>query len=75
MLWVYGHYKYFTLSVPGSTVDVIFWRLIPVPALKGLPIFAFMQHSAVYFEKKITYVKMVVYNITTLGAKDDQSGI
>ena len=22
MLWVYGHYKYFTLSVQGSTLDV-----------------------------------------------------
>ena len=27
------------------------------------------------FWKKITHVKMVVYNITTSGAKDDQSGI
>ena len=24
MLWVYGHYKYFTLSVRGSILDVKF---------------------------------------------------
>ena len=36
MLWVYDDYKYCTLSVRGSTVDVIFWRLQSVPALKGL---------------------------------------
>ena len=27
MLWVYGHYKYFTLPVGGSTLDVRIWRL------------------------------------------------
>ena len=27
VLWVYRHYKYFTLSVRGSTLDVRIWRL------------------------------------------------
>ena len=27
MLWVYGRYKYFTLSVRGATLDVGIWRL------------------------------------------------
>ena len=27
MVWVYGHYKYFTLSVRGPTLDVRIWRL------------------------------------------------
>ena len=44
MLWVYGHYKYFTLSAQGSTLDVRldvhidfkFWRIKSVPALRGL---------------------------------------
>ena len=31
MLWVYGHYKYFTLSVRDSTWDVRFWRLKSFP--------------------------------------------
>ena len=26
MLWVYGYYKYFSLSVCGSTLDVRIWR-------------------------------------------------
>ena len=36
MLWVYGHFKYFTLSVRGSTLDDRLCRLKSVPALKGL---------------------------------------
>ena len=36
MLWVYGHYTYFTLSVRGSTFDGRFWRQILTPALKEL---------------------------------------
>ena len=36
MLWVYGQYKYFTLSVRGSISDVRFWRLKSFPALTGL---------------------------------------
>ena len=27
MLWDYGHYKYFTFSVRGSSLDVGIWRL------------------------------------------------
>ena len=33
---VYGHHRYFTLSVRGSTIDVTFWPLNVGPALKGL---------------------------------------
>ena len=36
MFSVYGHYKYSTLSVLGSTLDVRFWRLKSVPALEVL---------------------------------------
>ena len=44
MLWVYGHYKLLVLSVRGTSldvgiwesIDVRFWRLKSVPALKGL---------------------------------------
>ena len=43
MLWVYGHYKYFNSFSAGivfirqnlTSVDVIFWRIKMVPALKG----------------------------------------
>ena len=35
MLRIYGHYVYIILSVRGSTLDR-FWRVISVPALKGL---------------------------------------
>ena len=27
MLWVYGHYNFFMISVQGSTLDVKIWRL------------------------------------------------
>ena len=38
LLWVYSHYKYLTLSVNIRIcqLDVTFWRLKSVPALKGL---------------------------------------
>ena len=37
MLWVYGHHRYFTISVRGSTLDV-YGRQIPmsIQLLKGL---------------------------------------
>ena len=43
MLWVYGHYKYFNSFSAGTvfirqnltSVDVRFWRIKTVPALKG----------------------------------------
>ena len=35
MLLVYGHYKYYILSVRGSFLYVRFWRIMTVPALKG----------------------------------------
>ena len=33
---IYGHYKYFTLSMRWSTLDVRIWRLKSITALKGL---------------------------------------
>ena len=35
MLWVYGNYKYFDTSVSGLSLDIRFWRIKAVPALKG----------------------------------------
>ena len=35
-IWVYGNYKYFTLSVRGPALASIFSRLKSIPALKGL---------------------------------------
>ena len=38
MLWVYGHYhdyRYFLLSVRGSSLDVRIWHLQTITALKG----------------------------------------
>ena len=37
MLWDYGHNKFATLSVRGSTLDVRFWRLKSTPHWKGSP--------------------------------------
>ena len=39
MLWVYSRYKYPTLSVRGSTLDVIIWGLKSFPALKKYTIY------------------------------------
>ena len=44
MLWVYGHYNYFNSVSTGidfirqnpTSVDVRFWRMKTIPALKGL---------------------------------------
>ena len=34
--WLYGHYKYVYSFSAGSNLDVRFWRLKSIPALKGL---------------------------------------
>ena len=66
MLWVYGHYKYFNSFSAGTvfirqnltSVDVRFWRIKTVPALKGLT-----RHSLV-LSGVIHHLCATVYNLT-----------
>ena len=56
MLWVYGHYTIFLLSMRGPSLDVRFWRLRTVTALKGLScqtcITIQVDHCILWFNRK-----------------------
>ena len=68
MLWDNGHYKYFTLSVRESTLDVRIWslfrRLKSVYELKGLKrYFLIATHTFKFKSKMKTHLFCEAFNV------------